>query len=60
MWYMCVCMYICVCVESGYLGYYAQWNKWEKDKYWIISLICGISVTQHTSEGNKKEADSQI
>ena len=51
---------ICVLVESGFGGYCAQWNKSEKDKYWIISLICGISVTQQTSECNKKAADSQI
>ena len=40
--------------------YYAQWNKSEKDRYWMISLICGISVTQQTSEYNKTEADSFI
>ena len=32
----------------------------EKDKYCIISLICGTEKIQHTSEYNKKEADSQI
>ena len=23
-------------------GYYAKWNKSEKDKYCMISLMCGI------------------
>ena len=27
---------------DGLGGYYAQWNKSEKDKYRLISLICGI------------------
>ena len=22
--------------------YYAKWTKWEKDKYYVLSLICGI------------------
>ena len=29
----------------------------QKDKYCIISLICGIQKIQETSEHNKKEAD---
>ena len=32
----------------------------EKDKCWMISVICEISKIQQTSEDNKKEADSQI
>ena len=32
----------------------------EKDKYWMISLICGILNIQQTSKYNKKEADPQI
>ena len=31
----------------------------EKDKYCIISLICGIQKIKQTSEYNKKETDSQ-
>ena len=27
---------------DGLGGYYAKWNKSEKDKYCMISLICGI------------------
>ena len=27
---------------DGLGGYYANWNKSEKDKYCMISLICGI------------------
>ena len=26
---------------DGSRGYYAKWNKSEKDKYFMISLICG-------------------
>ena len=29
----------------------------QKDKYCMISLICGIQKIQETSEHNKKEAD---
>ena len=25
-------------------GYYAKWNKSEKDKYCMISLICGTTL----------------
>ena len=32
----------------------------EKDKYYMISLICGTKKIKQTSEHNKKEADSQI
>ena len=27
---------------DGSKGYYAKWNNSEKDKYYMISLICGI------------------
>ena len=27
---------------DGSRGYYAKWNKSDKDKYYIISLTCGI------------------
>ena len=33
-------------------GYCARWNKLEKDKYHMISLICGIYKNKKT---NKKE-----
>ena len=26
---------------DGLAGYYAKWNKSEKNKYFILSLICG-------------------
>ena len=29
-------------VLVGPRGHHAKWNKSEKDKYWMISLICGI------------------
>ena len=32
----------------------------EKDKYCMVSLVCGIWKIQQSSEYNKKEADSQI
>ena len=35
-------------------------SETEKDKYCMISLICGIQKIQQTSEYNKKEADSDI
>ena len=35
-------------------------SQTEKDKYCMISLICGILKIQQTSEYNKKEADSHI
>ena len=31
----------------------------KKDKYCMLSLICGIKKLQQTSEYNKKDADSQ-
>ena len=34
-------------------------SQTEKDKYCMISLICGIQKIQQTSECNKKEVDSQ-
>ena len=27
---------------DGFRGYYAKWNKSEKNEYHMISLICGI------------------
>ena len=45
---------------DGLKGHYTKWNKSEKDKYCMISLICGISKIQQTNEFNKKEADSDI
>ena len=32
----------------------------EKDKYCMLSLICGIKKMQKTSAYNKKEAESQM
>ena len=46
---------------DGIGGYYVKWNKSEKEKYWMTSLICGILKLQQTSEcNNNKKADSQI
>ena len=37
-------MKFCHCNNmDGPREYYAQWNKSEKDKYFMLSLICGIS-----------------
>ena len=35
-------------------------SQTEKDKYCMISLICGILKLQKSIEYNKKEAESQI
>ena len=35
-------------------------SQTEKDKYYMISLICEIWKIQQTSEYNIREADSQI
>ena len=40
-------------------GHYAKWNKSEKDKYYMVSLICGIQKIKQTSEYNKKGAYPQ-
>ena len=57
MWYVYICVYIhiyerlllihkkwylAICDMDEPKGYYAQWNKSEKDKYDMIFLICGI------------------
>ena len=34
-------------------GYYAKWNKSDKDKYCIISLTCGIWKTKQMNKHNK-------
>ena len=39
---------------------YAKRNKSEKDKYCMISLICGIYKTNQMNKHNKTEAESQI
>ena len=44
-----------ICSNMDGLGwYYAKWNKSEKDKYYMLSLICIIWEIQQTSEYNKK------
>ena len=35
-------------------------SQTERDKYCMISPICGIQKTQQTNEYNKKESESQI
>ena len=39
---------------DGFGGYYAKGNASEKDKYCMISLICGIEKIPQTREYNKK------
>ena len=57
--------------KDGILPFAATWmhlegitlseiSQTEKDKYCMISLICGIWKIQQIREYNKKEADSQI
>ena len=36
-------------------GYYAKWNKSDKDKYCIISLTRGIWKTKQMNQHNKTE-----
>ena len=47
----CVCVYYSAINKNEILSfaqtwinreYYAQWNKSEKDNYYVVSLICGI------------------
>ena len=40
---------------DGLRGHYAKWNKPDKDKYCIISLMCRIQKIQQTSEYDKKK-----
>ena len=44
---------------DGFGEYYAKWNKSEKDKYSMISLICGIWKMKQTDIYNKKEINSE-
>ena len=40
-------------------GHYAKWNKSDKDKYYMISLICTMeSKKQNKWTNNKTETDS--
>ena len=41
---------------NGPRQYYAKWNKSEKDKYHVISLICGTQ--KQMNKYNKTETDS--
>ena len=41
-------------------GHYAKWNKSDKDKYHMISRMCGIQKMQQTSGYKTKAGDSQI
>ena len=45
---------------DGSRGYYAKWNKSEKDKYHMISLICEIWKTSQMNKYNETKTDSQI
>ena len=45
---------------NGHGGYYAYWNKSDKDKNCVISLKLGVKKIQQTSVCNKKEASSQM
>ena len=43
------------CISGdGFGGHYATWNKSEKDKHYMIQLICEILKIKQTSEYNKK------
>lgn len=35
---------------GGLGGHYGIWNKSEKDKYWMISLICELQNVQQTKD----------
>ena len=37
------------------LGYYAKRNKSDKDKYCMISLICGVSKTKQMNKHNTEK-----
>ena len=37
---------------------YDKWNKSEKDKYYMSSLVCGIQKIKQTNDYNKKKTDS--
>ena len=49
-WHFAICSNM-----DGIRGHYYKWNKTEKDKYCIISSICGILKIQQTHEYNKKK-----
>ena len=73
--YICI-HYICILNYSSFIkkegniascshidkhvGYYAKWSEAQKDKYWMIALICGIDTIQLTSEYNKIKKQTQI
>ena len=40
---------------DGTTVYYPKWSKSEKDKYYMISLICGIKETKQMNIGEVKE-----
>ena len=42
--------------KNEILPFAATWVELEKDKYCMISPICGIKKIQQTSKYNKKEA----
>ena len=35
-----------------------KWNKSEKDKYYMSSLVCGVQKIKQTNDYNKKKTDS--
>ena len=41
-------------------GYYAEWNsQTEKDKYSILSLICGTQDKKQPNESNRTDSQTQ-
>ena len=51
---------VAICSIMDGLGrYYIKWNKSEKNKCCMISLICEIKIIKQTNKYNKKETDSQ-
>ena len=71
MWYISTMEYYSAIKMNEILPFATTWmdleditqseiSQTEKDKYCMISLVCGIQKLQQTSEYNKKETDSQI
>lgn len=38
---------------DGFRGYYVKWNKSEKGRYHVNSLICGIEKTKQMNKQNR-------
>lgn len=40
-------------------GYYTEISQAEKDKYYMVPVVCGIQKIKQTNKYNKQETDSQ-